>query len=156
MQVCCSKHLVHKHTWMCILQICNVYQKQLWNHSYRAGNWLCISIFGWVWSLLCAYVQVCSVFCQNLHVYFETNILSLVKLRVIDMATKQNKKCQNCRSWLFSRGDILVLVSSTLLYGIHWFVYDSIKLYLPDYLRVVLSILSWCCCQWQAGWVNHG
>ena len=40
-----------------------------------------------------------------------------------------------CRRPL-SRGAILVLASSTLLYAVHWFVYDSIKLTLPDYLRV--------------------
>ena len=51
------------------------------------------------------------------------------------MATncKQSKKCN---SWLSSRGAVLVLASSTLLYAVHEFVYVSIKLSLPDYLRV--------------------
>ena len=42
---------------------------------------------------------------------------------------------KKCHSWLF-RGAILVLASSTLLQAVHRFVYDSIKLSLPDYLRV--------------------
>ena len=46
------------------------------------------------------------------------------------------KQSNKCHSWLFSCGAILVLASSTLLYAVHEFVYDSIKLSLPDYLRV--------------------
>ena len=52
------------------------------------------------------------------------------------MATKRSQKCQSCSSWVFSRGAILVLASSTMLYAVHEFVYNSIRLSLPDYLRV--------------------
>ena len=43
---------------------------------------------------------------------------------------------KNCNYKLLSHGAILVLASSALLYAVHWFVYDRIKLSLPDYLRV--------------------
>ena len=43
---------------------------------------------------------------------------------------------KNCNYKLLSRGAILVLASSTLLYAAHEFAYVSIKLSLPDYLRV--------------------
>ena len=48
------------------------------------------------------------------------------------MAERGIWKCQ----LPFSRGAILVLLSSTLLYTVHWLVYDSIRLSLPNYLRV--------------------
>ena len=57
---------------------------------------------------------------------------------------------------LLSRGAILALASSTLLYGVYEFVYDSIKLPLPDYmtigfdcacarcsLRILLPVTGW-------------
>ena len=82
--------------------------------------------------------------CSTFHIYQNVCVCVLQQAHFIllksellnNMATKQSKKCQNCSSWLFSRGAILVLASSALLYGVHWFVYFSIKLSLPEYLRV--------------------
>ena len=82
--------------------------------------------------------------CSTFHIYQNVCVCILQQAHFIllksellnNMATKQSKKCQNCSSWLFSRGAILVLASSALLYGVHWFVYFSIKLSLPEYLRV--------------------
>ena len=63
------------------------------------------------------------------------SILSKSELLNI-MATKRSQKCQSCSSRVFSCGTILVLASNTLLYAAYEFVYNSIRLSLPDYLRV--------------------
>ena len=58
----------------------------------------------------------------------------------------------------FSHNTLLVLVMSGLLYVVHWFVYYAIDLCFTGTLRIywiLQTMLSGCCCLWQAGWLNH-
>ena len=111
----------------------------------------------------CQCCSVFCVFCQNLHVfqnkyiYRTYNILSKLSELLNSMAIYQViMKCQNCNSWSLSHGAILVLASSTLLHAVHEFVYVSIKLSLPYYLRVgsdCANYASYTCFLPVTGWV---
>ena len=54
------------------------------------------------------------------------------------MDTPSRISCMHCYQ-SFSRGTLLVLLMSGLLYAVHWFVYSSIALSLPDDFRFLLD-----------------